>query len=262
LSFVEVHRGTAPLLVSLPHTGTDIPAAIAGRLVSREAALRDTDWRIDTLYEFARELGATLVRTAVSRSVIDVNRDPGGTSLYPGQATTGLVPLETFDGERLYRPGEEPGPAETEERRRTWFEPYHAALAAEVERLRNGHARIILYDCHSIRSFLPRLFPGELPVFNIGTNGGASCDGGLEDTVAAACRESGESLVVNGRFRGGWITRHYGRPQDGVHAIQMELAQRFYMDEERPAAAAREIAERASARLRRIVAAALDWVTA
>jgi formiminoglutamase len=262
LSFLEIHRGSAPLLISLPHTGTDIPPAIAGRLVSRERALRDTDWRVDALYGFARELGATLLRTAVSRTVIDVNRDPAGTSLYPGQATTGLVPLETFDGERLYRAGQEPPQAETEERRRTWFEPYHAALAAEIERLQNGHGRIIVYDCHSIRSFVPRLFPGELPIFNIGTNGGTSCDGGLEDAVAAACRESGESLAVNGRFRGGWITRHYGRPHDGVHALQMELAQRFYMDEEQPAAAAREKAARASARLRRIIAAALDWVTA
>ncbi len=262
MSFVEVHHGSAPLLLSIPHSGTEIPDSIAGRLVSRQAALRDTDWRIDALYAFARELGATLVRTPVSRTVIDVNRDPSGAPLYPGQATTGLVPVETFDGERLYRPGEEPQPAEMEERRRTWFEPYHAALAAEIERLQNGHGRVVVYDCHSIRSRVPRLFPGELPIFNVGTNGGTSCDAGLEDAVAAACRETGESTVVNGRFRGGWITRHYGRPQEGVHAIQMELAQRFYMDEERPEAAAREQAARASTRLRRIVAAALDWVAA
>ena len=262
MSFVEVHRGTAPLLMSFPHTGTEIPEAVSGKLVSREAALRDTDWHVDTLHAFARELGATLVRTPVSRTVIDVNRDPSGASLYPGQATTGLVPVETFDGERLYRPGEEPRAAEAEERRRTWFEPYHAALAAEIERLQNGHGRVVVYDCHSIRSRVPRLFPGELPVFNVGTNGGTSCDAGLEDAVAAACRETGESTVVNGRFRGGWITRHYGRPHEGVHAIQMELAQRFYMDEDRPEVAVRDKAARASARLRRIVAAALDWVTA
>jgi N-formylglutamate deformylase len=261
LSFVEVHRGTAPLLISLPHTGTEIPDAIAGKLVSRETALRDTDWRVDALYAFARELGATLVRTPVSRTVVDVNRDPSGATLYPGQATTGLIPVETFDGEPLYRPGEEPGAGETEERRRTWFEPYHAALAAEIERLQNGHGRIVVYDCHSIRSRVPRLFPGELPVFNVGTNGGTSCDALLEDAVAAACRQTGESTVLNGRFRGGWITRHYGRPQEGVHAIQMELAQRFYMDEERPDVVARERAAGAAARLERIVRAALDWVT-
>jgi N-formylglutamate deformylase len=259
---IEIRRGDAPLLLSFPHAGTEIPPAIAARLVSGPLALKDTDWRIDTLYGFARDLGATLVRTPISRSVIDVNRDPGGASLYPGQATTGLVPVETFDGEPLYAACGAPAEAEIAERRRTWFEPFHAALSAEIARLRNGHERIVVYDCHSIRSVVPRLFPGELPVFNIGTNGGASCDPALEQAVATACRESGESTIVNGRFRGGWITRHYGDRADGVHAIQMELAQRFYLDEAKPEVARPLLEERASRALAAIVGAALDWVTA
>ncbi|MDQ0467578.1 N-formylglutamate deformylase [Labrys wisconsinensis] len=258
--FVTVHHGSAPLVLSLPHTGTQLPEALLPSLVSPALALKDTDWRIDLLYAFARELGASLVHTAVSRTAIDVNRDPSGVSLYPGQATTGLVPLETFDGEPLYRPGAEPDAAGLAERRKAWFEPYHAALAAEIARVRAEHPRIVVYDCHSIRSLVPRLFEGELPVFNIGSNGGTSCDEGLTATVRQACERSGESLVVDGRFRGGWITRHYGERAKGVHAIQMELAQRFYMDEDRPEVANAAKAGRAAAILRTVLENALAWV--
>ena len=160
--WLEVTRGEAPLLVSLPHTGTDL-AGLEPRLASRWLGQRDADWHIEKLYDFAAGLGATVVRTPVSRTVIDVNRDPSGASLYPGQATTSLCPLETFDGEPLYRSGEEPVAAEIEARLRTWFDPYHAALGGEIERLRRLHRRIVLYDCHSIRSVIPRLFEGTLP---------------------------------------------------------------------------------------------------
>ncbi|WP_207481657.1 N-formylglutamate deformylase [Arenibaculum pallidiluteum] len=229
--WLTVTRGDAPLLLSLPHTGTEIPPEIEARLVSPELGRKDTDWWIDRLYAFARGLGATVVHTAVSRTVIDVNRDPSGASLYPGQATTGLCPVETFDGEPLYRPGQAPDEDEVAERRARWFQPYHAALAEELARLRARHARVVIYDAHSIRSVIPRLFEGELPHFNIGTNGGASCDPELAGLVEAACAGTAFSRVVNGRFKGGWITRHYGRPDDGVHAVQMELACRGYMDE-------------------------------
>lgn len=228
--WLAVHRGDAPLLVSIPHTGTDLKG-IGDRLFSLWLGRRDTDWHVDKLYGFASELGATVIRTAVSRTVIDVNRDPSGHSLYPGQATTGLCPVETFDGDPLYRQGQEPEAAEIAARREEFFDPYHAALDAEIERLRQRHDRIVLYDCHSIRSVIPRLFEGELPVFNLGTNGGASADAGLENKVRAILAESGESFVVNGRFKGGWITRHHGRPQAGIHAIQMELACRAYLNE-------------------------------
>jgi formiminoglutamase len=231
MSWLQVHRGEAPVIVCFPHTGTEIPADIESRLVSPWLARKDADWWIDRLYDFAGDLGVTTVRTATSRTVIDVNRDPAGQSLYPGQATTGLCPTETFDGEALYRDGQAPNAAEIAGRLDTWFWPYHQAVETEIARLRHHHPRVVLYDAHAIRAHIPRLFDGELPQFNIGTNGGATCDAALEAAVARVCAQSGQSHVVNGRFKGGWTTRHYGRPAGGIHAIQMELACHGYMDE-------------------------------
>lgn len=228
--FLEIHRGDAPLVVSFPHTGTDLPPEIEPRFVSPWLARKDTDWWVERLYGFARDLGATTLRTRMSRSLIDCNRDPSGASLYPGQATTSLCPTTTFDGEPLYR-GNSPDETEIAERRSTFFDPYHAALCRELDRLQSHHGTVVLYDAHSIRSRVPRLFDGELPQFNIGTNGGMSCAPQLAQRVAAICRDSGHSLVLDGRFKGGWTTRHYGRPERGIHAIQMELAQRGYMAE-------------------------------
>ncbi|WP_448206933.1 N-formylglutamate deformylase [Azospirillum sp. sgz302134] len=229
--WLAVRRGSAPLILSMPHGGIDIPDAVAERLADPWLARKDADWWIDRLYDFAEELDATIVRTTVSRTVIDVNRDPSGASLYPGQATTDLCPLTSFDGEPLYKPGQEPDAAEIAERRARWFAPYHAALTAEIARLRAAHPRVVVYDCHSIRSVVPRLFEGRLPVFNIGTNGGRSCDPALQEAVAAMAAASGRSWVVNGRFKGGSITRLHARPQDGVHSLQMELSTRAYLAE-------------------------------
>ena len=228
--WLDIHRGDAPLVIGLPHGGTDIPAEIEARFVSPWLARKDADWWVDRLYGFAHDLGATTVRTRMSRSVIDVNRDPSGASLYPGQATTELCPTTTFDGEPLYA-GPPPDAADIEHRRATWFDPYHAALSAEIARLRAAHGRVVLYDAHSILSHVPRLFDGRLPQFNIGTNGGATCDPALTHAVEAIAAASGRGHVVDGRFRGGWTTRHYGRPERGVHAIQMELAMRGYLTE-------------------------------
>jgi formiminoglutamase len=232
-AWLTVRRGEAPLLLSFPHTGVSIPAECAAGLVSFPLARHDADWHVDRLYGFAETLGAATVHTALSRTVIDVNRDPSGASLYPGQTTTGLVPTETFDGRPLHRAGAAPAADEIERRRQLYFRPYHAALADELERLRAMHPRVVLYDCHSIRSAIPRLFSGELPVFNIGTYSGRSCDPRLEREVARICAGSRWTSVVNGRFTGGWITRTYGRPADGVHAVQMELAMRGYLPDER-----------------------------
>lgn len=230
-SWLTVHPGDAPLIVSFPHTGTDIPAEIEAGLVSPWLARKDADWWVDRLYDFAASLGATTIRTAISRTVIDVNRDPSGASLYPGQATTELCPTTTFDGEPLYREGRAPDAAEIARRRGAYFEPYQAALAAEIERLRAAHGRVVLYEAHSIRSRVPRLFVGPLPNFNIGTNSGASCDPALTGAVEAVCDATAYSRVTNGRFKGGYTTRRYGNPAEGVHAIQMELACRGYMDD-------------------------------
>jgi formiminoglutamase len=234
--WLEVHRGNSPLLVSFPHTGTDLPADLEARFISPWQARRDADWWVDCLYGFAAGLGATTVRTRISRSVIDVNRDPSGVSLYPGQATTELCPTTDFDGDPLYREGAAPDEAGIALRKETYFVPYHDALRRELDRLRGTHAVVVLFEAHSIRSRIPRLFDGELPQFNIGTNSGQSCSQKLTGAVQAICAATPYAHVVNGRFKGGWTTRHYGRPGDGIHAIQLELACRGYMDEpEHPA---------------------------
>lgn len=257
---IAIERGTAPLIVSIPHAGTEIPDDIAPDLVSLDRARHDADLYVDKLYGFAAAMGATIFRTTISRTVIDMNRDPSGASLYPGMATTGLCPLTTFDGDLLWREGREPEAAEIERRRAMYFDPYHRALAAEIERLRAQHPRIVLYEAHSIRSHVPMLFDGELPHFNIGTNSGAACAPELTEAVAA---HSGASQVVDGRFKGGWTTRHYGRPDQGVHAIQMELAMRTYLDEvpapHWPPRWDEARAEPCKTVLRQILAAALEF---
>lgn len=229
--WLEIRQGKAPLLVSVPHTGTDIPEPYRDGLVSLWRARKDCDWWIETLYDFARDLDATIVRTSISRTVIDVNRDPAGVSLYPGQFTTGLCPATTFDGEPLYHDGAAPDEGAIAERRARYFDPYHEALRGEIVRLRGQHPTIAVYDCHSIRSIIPTLFEGTLPHFNIGTNEGRSCAAALTEQIADHCAASGMSHVVNGRFKGGYITRQYGRPDEGVHAVQMELGCRTYMHE-------------------------------
>jgi len=233
--WLVVKRGEAPLVVSIPHAGVDLlrfEAAFADPWLAR----KDADWRLDELYDFVAPLGATLVRTVLSRSIIDVNRDPSGASLYPGHATTELVPATTFDGEPLYRTGRSPDAAGIASRRRLYFDPYHAALRAEIVRLRQRYKRVALFDAHSIRSRIPRLFDGELPVFSLGTNSGRSCSPALREAVEAAVASSGASRVTDGRFKGGWITRAFGAPAEGVEAVQMELGCRAYMQEpERPA---------------------------
>ena len=231
---VEVERGDGPVVLGLPHTGTWMPDDAMERLNPTGRALADTDWHIDGLYKGLLP-GATTVRATVHRYVIDANRDPAGDSLYPGQNTTGLCPLTDFDGREIHLRGKEPDAAETARRLAAFHAPYHAALAAEMERVRRLHGVAILYDCHSIRSEIPYLFDGRLPDLNIGTDGGRTSAPEIEAAVLHACAEAADyTHVLNGRFRGGWTTRHYGRPAEGVHAIQMEIAQATYMEEAPP----------------------------
>ena len=230
-AWFEIRRGSAPLIVSLPHTGTDIPQDIEERLVSPWLGRKDTDWWVHRLYDMAAQSEATTIRTMISRTVIDVNRDPSGVSLYPGRSTTALCPITTFDGEPLYRAGCEPDELEIAARRERFFDPYHTALAVEIQRLRSQHPALVLYDAHSIRSRIGRLFDGVLPNFNIGTNQETSCDPALTRSIEAVCAASAFSWITNGRFRGGWTIRHYGQPTHGVHAVQMELACRGYLAE-------------------------------
>jgi N-formylglutamate deformylase len=230
-AWLELIRGDAPLIVSFPHTGTEIPAALAPAFASDWLARKDADHWLHLLYDFATGLGATTLRTRISRSVIDVNRDPSGVSLYPGQISTELCPMTTFAGEPLYREGLAPDVSDIAARRAQYFAPYHATLAAEITRLGASHPRVVLYDAHAICSRIARLFKGELPVLNIGTNAGAACDAALTRLVESRCARSSFSCVTDGRFRGGYITRHYGAPARGVHALQMELSFRGFLDE-------------------------------
>ena len=227
---VEVNRGDSPIVLGFPHTGTHVPPEVFERLNARGQTLSDTDWHIHTLYDDLLP-GVTTVRATFHRYVVDANRDPSGASLYPGQNTTGLVPVTDFDGTPIWN--DAPDAAEIEARRQTYHAAYHTALEAEMQRVREQHGIAILYDCHSIRSVIPHLFQNTLPDFNVGTNHGVTCDSKVQDAVVGICAAAnGYSSVLNGRFKGGWTTRHYGRPSEGWHAIQMELAQSTHLDNE------------------------------
>ena len=228
-----VNPGDGPIILGQPHCGTYVPDAVAARLNDNGRSLADTDWHITQLYNGLLP-DATVVASNVHRYVIDANRDPDGASLYPGQNTTTLVPLTDFDGRPIWSEGQQPSEDEIQERRLAYHTPYHNALRAELERVREKYGVAILFDCHSIRSNIPFLFEGELPIFNTGTNSGASCHTAIEDAVHSVAEKSGMSAVLNGRFKGGWTTRHYGRPETGIHAIQMEISQRAYMHETPP----------------------------
>ena len=228
---VEVTQGGTPLVLGFPHTGTEVPPEIHAALNETGRALTDTDWHVHRLFEGLAP-GATTVRATTHRYVIDANRPPDGASLYPGQATTDLVPLTDFDGRPLW--DEPPDEAEVARRRGAFHAPYHEALTAQMERVRERHGFAVLHDCHSIRSRVPRLFEGRLPDLNIGTNDGTTCDPAVEALVRETCATSPFSSVVNGRFKGGWTTRHYGRPDEGWHAVQLEIAQATHLASEAP----------------------------
>lgn len=254
---VEIRRGNSPLVLGFPHSGTHVPGEIFAKLTPLGQTLGDTDWHVDRLYEGLLD-DVTTVHANFHRYVIDANRDPSGTSLYPGQNTTGLVPMTSFDGEPLWL--EEPDDAEIEARRVAWHTPYHAALEAELERVKGIHGVAVLYDCHSIRSHVPFLFEGRLPDFNIGTNEGATCAPEIAAAVTEICASAnGYSSVVNGRFKGGWTTRHYGRPGENMDAIQMELAQSTHLaSEELPFAYDEAKAERLRVHLKTILNSVAD----
>lgn len=254
------HPGTRPLLISIPHVGTHLPPAIAARLTAEGRTLRDTDWHLDRLYGVARDMGASILMATHSRYVIDLNRPPDGTSLYPGQSVTGLCPVDTFEGLALYQPGQEPDAAEIAARRDAVWAPYHRQLAAELARLKSLHARVVLWDAHSIRSVVPRFFDGRLPDLNLGTADGASCDPALAQTLLSiAQRAPGYSAVLNGRFKGGHITRQHGQPSAGIHAVQLEMTQCSYMEEDMPMRYLPDRASQVQPTLRALLDAALRF---
>ncbi len=222
-------------MIDVPHAGTYVPELLAARLAATAASLPDTDWHVDRLYAFARAAGATLVVATHSRYVVDLNRDPTGASLYPGADVTELCPTRTFADAPIWLSGTAPDEGEVAARRAEYFDPYHAALAAEIERVRGRHGHAVLLDGHSIRAKVPRFFAGRLPDLNLGTANGASCDFTLETAAAnVIAADPGFTHVVNGRFKGGYVTRHHGVPARGVHALQLEMAQSAYMNESPP----------------------------
>ncbi len=226
--------GNGPLVISAPHAGTHVPPALASRMTANGRALADTDWNIDRLYAFARELDASLLVATHTRYVIDLNRAPDGKALYPGQRNTGLCPAETFDDAPIWLDGEAPAQIEIDARRAEIWQPYHDCIAAALSAAKKHHGYALLWDAHSIRGHVPALFPGRLPDFNIGTNDGATCPDDIARELAALAGEAGYTAIVNGRFKGGYITRHYGRPDAGIFAIQLELVQETYMEETPP----------------------------
>ncbi len=233
MEIFDLHRGSAPLLISLPHDGTGIPDDIAARLTEGARRVPDTDWHVSRLYAFARELGVSILAPRHSRYVVDLNRPPDDASLYPGQNTTGLCPVVRFSGEPVYRPGQEPAAEEIARRVNVYWRPYHAALHAELARIRGAHGRVVLWEGHSIRGELPFLFDGRLPGFNLGTAGGTSCRPELQQRFEAIlAAQDVDDAAVNGRFKGGYITREYHDVENGVQTVQLELAQRNYMDED------------------------------
>jgi len=260
MELYRYRQGESPLLVSMPHSGLHIPDDIRERMTAAGHAMADTDWHVERLYDFLEALDATVVIATHSRYVIDLNRPPDGTSLYPGQSVTELVPTTTFDDEPIYLPEQGPDGDEISRRRDAFWQPYHDRLEQELTRLSTRHKRIVQYDAHSIRSEVPRFFDGTLPDFNLGTGAGTAADTGLADRLLAVCQKApGHTAILNGRFKGGHITRSNGRPTDGVHAVQMELSQATYMNEIPPWTFRDDLASMVRPHLKAVLEEAIAW---
>ena len=260
VSKFKFRQGRVPLLVSMPHAGIHIPREIAAGMTNAALKVPDTDWHLEQLYNFLEELGASVLVATHSRYVIDVNRPIDDTNLYPGQDTTGLCPADTFRKEPLYQEGRIPSEVHIQQRGASYWQPYHAALAQALQRIRAEHGIAMLWDAHSICSVVPRFFDGRLPDFNIGTASGASCRPDLAERLrAVAASAAGYTHAVNGRFKGGYITRHYGKPDDNIHAVQLELSQATYMDEHFPYRFDQALAARVRPNLRQFLEVMLDW---
>ncbi|MDD0977246.1 N-formylglutamate deformylase [Pseudomonas fontis] len=256
---LSFHQGTLPLLISMPHAGLRLSPVVKAGLVEPAQSLPDTDWHIPRLYDFARGLGASIVSAEYSRFVIDLNRPDDDKPLYIG-ATTGLYPATLFNGEPLFKAGKEPSAEERAEYLEKIWRPYHETIRSELARLKAQFGYALLWDAHSIRSHVPHLFEGKLPDFNLGTFNGASCDAQLAGRLEAVCGEArGYSHVLNGRFKGGHITRHYGDPANDIHAVQLELAQSTYMEEVEPFTYREDLAQPTQQVLEQLLSAVLAW---
>ena len=252
--------GETPILLSIPHVGTAIPPDAAAGMTEAALATPDTDWHLDRLYHFAPALGIGFLKATCSRYVIDLNRDPAGAALYAGADNTELCPLTTFDREPVYKPGHEPDAAEVQRRIDTYWRPYHEALQRELQALRDRFGVAVLFDAHSIRSEVPRFFQGRLTDFNLGTGGGSTASPKLVGRLMNVATASEKySSVLNGRFKGGYITRTYGKPEDGIHTVQLELSQRTYMDEAPPFRYRDDLAGEVRPSLERLLGVIAEW---
>ncbi len=256
----SLHAGRTPLLVSLPHCGTEVPAPVLARMVPRAQAVEDTDWHLAQLYAFARDLGASMIVPRYSRYLIDLNRPPDNAPMYAGVNATGLCPRQFFSGDPLYQAGREPDDAEVERRRKAYWQPYHDALQRELARLKDAHGRALLLDGHSIKSELSWLFPGRLPDLNLGTVDGASCAPSLRASLVRQLEAQRRfTFVVDGRFKGGYIARRYGQPPNGVHAVQLEMCWSCYMPEMPPYRIERQRSAQLEPVLQQIAQTLLQW---
>lgn len=260
----QLIEGDSPLIISIPHLGTTVPDEVRASYNDTGLGVQDTDWHLDQLYDFALGMGASMLKATISRYVIDLNRPRDGASLYPGQTTTGLCPLETFLGQPIYREGKQPDAAETERRVETYWVPYHAALARRIAEVRERHGYALLWEAHSINSQLPRLFDGVLPNLNFGTVHGKSCPDPIIEAVLAAAHEGPYEVTLNGRFVGGYITRQYNDVANKVFAIQLEMTHKTYMDEPAPFGYRPDLATQVQPLLQKALTAALasakNWV--
>lgn len=260
MDLFKFRQGTRPLLVSMPHVGTHLPDALARRMMPIAHTVPDTDWHLEQLYDFASGLGASILVATHSRYVVDLNRPPDNANLYPGQDTTGLCPIDTFAKQPIYRMGEEPDDTEIRHRVGTFWKPYHAKLQEELARIKAQHGSALLWDAHSIASRVPRFFEGRLTDFNLGTADGKSCRPEIgAKMLGIAKAAAGYTSVLNGRFKGGYITRTYGNPADGVEAVQLELSEITYMDEPPPFGYRKDLADKVKPHLKAMLEAFLGF---
>jgi len=259
-------QGNSPLMISIPHAGIKIPEEIKLRMTSVGLQVPDTDWHLPLLYDIADEMGVSLLSAEYSRYVIDLNRPPDDNNLYPGLNSTRLCPVDTFSQALIYRDGLAPSTEEIKRRTEQYWQPYHLQLSNELDRMKNSYGVAVLWDAHSIASQVPRFFSGKLPDLNFGTVDGTSCDSSLEETLSAMMQEvtmpSGYTHVFNGRFKGGYITRHYGRPRSEIHAIQLEMCQSIYMNEQAPFEYHPRRAQQLKHLLHTLLNICLDWAHA
>ncbi|RII82739.1 N-formylglutamate deformylase [Neopusillimonas maritima] len=255
----KFRRGTTPLLVSMPHTGIHIPNDIRENMSEAALRLPDTDWHLETLYDFLDALGASVIVATHSRYVIDLNRPKDNANLYPGQDTTGLCPIDTFHRDPVYLNGYQPDSHEISRRVQAYWTPYHEQLNAELDRLKQAHGVAPLWDAHSICSRVPRFFEGSLPDLNIGTANGSSCNLELQNALQAIAQKSGYTWAVNGRFKGGHITRKYGQPSQNIHAVQLELSEATYMQETHPYPFDETLAQKVRPTLKAFLTEMLNW---